>query len=134
MRCQKIALCIAAFRVAPLWCTKIFRGLALLAEGQITGSSLKALNSSNRKWKENLKKDTLAPPSSGTFSTSLRCKDPELRRPGAPLEGSRNFSGGRLLWCVFIPLYTRAHAKGAVLLDSEKACFCLLCAFSTAPS
>ena len=27
---------------------------------------------------------------------------------------------------------TRAHANGVVL--SEKACFCLLCAFSTAPS
>ena len=28
--------------------------------------------------------------------------------------------------------YSRAHVKGVIL--SEKACFCLLCAFSTAPS
>ena len=44
-------------------------------------------------------------PPSVAIGLFLLYKSPHLRRPEALLEGFQTFSGGCVLWCVFLPPY-----------------------------
>ena len=103
---------------SPLFCESRFEGVKIANrrfEAIRANCSHVMSEDARRGWKkegvENLTNDT--PPKKGfwtpprTARVSVLCfsctKNPRQRRPEALLEGSKNFSGERVLWYAFLP-------------------------------